>query len=87
MTRPEWQRIADDIAARIESGEYPNGARLPRFPDLQARYGVGLKTIQTALIALQYVGLVQRPRGKGFYAVWPPERPTSPPPAPEAAGP
>ncbi len=77
MNSPEWRRIADDIAAKIENGTYPPGTRLTR-PQMQADYAVGAKTIQTAMIVLQDRGMVEPQHGVGYLVVGPATRPVSP---------
>lgn len=44
----KYMQIADSIAARIESGEYSPGARLPSQRDLAVEYGVAPMTIRRA---------------------------------------
>ncbi len=85
MNTPEWRRIADDIAVKIQEGVYPPGTRLPALPQLCADYQVSVKTIQTALIVLQYRDMVQPRHGVGFFVIGPADPPVSP--APRSPGP
>ncbi|PXY31693.1 winged helix-turn-helix domain-containing protein [Prauserella muralis] len=52
------QRVADDLRARIESGEFKVGDALPTRRDLAAEYGVAPNTATVAVRLLQDVGLV-----------------------------
>lgn len=73
MNDPAWRRIADDIRTKIVSGECPPGSRIETLPELQARYSVGQKTVQTALAALEYGGYIEYRHGIGYFVT------TSPP--------
>lgn len=80
MTNPlGWRHIADDIASRIDSGEYPPGSRLPSLPNLRAQYGVSQTTLQKALIALEYGGMIEPRQGVAYFVVGPSTRPVEPP--------
>lgn len=53
---PRWLtyiEIAEDIAARIDPGEYPPGSRLPSHRELAALYSVTTATIERAQIAFR----------------------------------
>jgi GntR family transcriptional regulator len=52
------QQIADDIAARIASGEYPPGAQLPSYRQLGDLYSVSISTAQRVILILSARGLV-----------------------------
>jgi GntR family transcriptional regulator len=62
-----WQAVADHIAARIEAGDLPPGARLPGERDLAAEYGVALMTARRALRDLRERGLVRTLPSKGTF--------------------
>jgi GntR family transcriptional regulator len=62
-----WEGVADHIAARIEAGELPPGARLPGERDLATEYGVALMTARRALRALRERGLVRTLPSKGTF--------------------
>ncbi|WP_091555850.1 winged helix-turn-helix domain-containing protein [Micromonospora pattaloongensis] len=53
-----YEQIADDLAARIESGEYAAGAQLPSYPQLATLYSVSYATAQRAIGVLRIRGLV-----------------------------
>jgi len=48
-----YMRVADDIAARIASGELAPGARLRSERDLAEHYGVSYGTIRRAMEVLR----------------------------------
>jgi GntR family transcriptional regulator len=54
-----YMSIAEDLAARIMSGEYPPGTELPTYPDLRELYGVSVTTLQKAILVLKQRGLVE----------------------------
>jgi DNA-binding GntR family transcriptional regulator len=62
---PKWKALADEIAAKIISGEYEPGFRLPKIEEL-AQEGRGSKTtVHAAYKALEAQGLVTSSRGHG----------------------
>jgi GntR family transcriptional regulator len=68
-------RIADAIRARIESGEYPPGSKLPGLPTLARTYKASLVTVRMALARLRQEGLVISRQGVGnFVREHPPVR-------------
>ncbi|MFB7780045.1 GntR family transcriptional regulator [Streptomyces bauhiniae] len=65
---PETARqIADDLRARIESGELTPGDRLPGEPSLVRTYGVAKMTANQALKILVGEGLAVARTGSGTY--------------------
>ena len=68
MTIPlNYRGIADDIAARIATGEYPPGAKIPSYSKLAALYSVSISTAQRAVMVLQERGLVVGAQGRGVF--------------------
>ena len=61
--------IADDIAAKISSGELASGGRLPGEADMAAEYGVAKMTARRAVRELRERGLVRTVVGKGSYVI------------------
>ncbi len=59
------QRIRDDIEARIMSGEWPPGHRIPFEHELMAEYGCSRMTVNTVLSTLAANGLITRRRRAG----------------------
>lgn len=62
-----WRQVANDLAADIESGEIPRGARLPSEVELASQYGVSRISVRTAIRELAEHGLVVVVRGRGTY--------------------
>lgn len=62
-----WEQVADAIAAEIESGRLPSGARLPSEADLGAQYGVAPGTARRAVRELRDRGLVVTLPNKGTF--------------------
>lgn len=63
--RPKYQRIADELRAAIESGEYTPGDRLPGENALASQYDVAVLTARQALKVLRTEGLVETKKGAG----------------------
>ena len=62
-----YMRVADDIAARITSGELAAGARLRSERDLAEYYEVAYGTIRRAMRVLRERGLIETIQGRGTY--------------------
>lgn len=62
-----FEQVADHVAARIEAGELPPGARLPNERDMCDEYGVSIATTRRALALLRDRGLVHTVRIKGTF--------------------
>ena len=70
-----YQQVADDLRAKISSGQYPAGDRLPTKPALMKHYGIALGTLDRAIEELRKAGLVETRQGSGMYVREPePER-------------
>ncbi len=65
--RKLYRQVADAILARIRSGEYEPGARLPSERDLATAFKVSRPTIREAMIALEILGWVDSRHGSGIY--------------------
>ncbi|MFJ3594574.1 GntR family transcriptional regulator [Streptomyces sp. NPDC090231] len=65
--RPKYKRIADDLRAAIERGEYVPGDRLPGEHALSAEYGVAVMTVRQALSVLKSEGLAESRKGAGVF--------------------
>jgi GntR family transcriptional regulator len=59
--------VANHIAARIDAGELPVGARLPAERDLAADYQVAVGTARRAVEELRQRGLVVTLPAKGTF--------------------
>jgi GntR family transcriptional regulator len=63
-----YRRIAEDLAARIESGVIPQGAKLPTEAELRDRYdGAARNTVREAIKLLASRGLVETRPGLGTF--------------------
>lgn len=71
--RPKYQRIADDLRAQIESGDYPPGSQLPSKAALKEKYQVAQNTVDGALRELVREGLIQPRQGAGTFVCDPPD--------------
>jgi len=66
------QRITDDIVAKIRSGAWPPGFRIPFEHELSMQYGCARATANKAVLALTAAGLVERRRRAGSFVALPP---------------
>lgn len=73
-----YRLIANQIKAKVESGEYAPGARLPSERELAEALDVSRPSVREALIALEIEGYVDVRVGTGVFV-------TGPAPAAEAA--
>jgi GntR family histidine utilization transcriptional repressor len=62
---PLHRRIRAEIEARIVSGEWPPGTRIPAETELAATYGCARMTVNKALSELAADGLIERRRKSG----------------------
>jgi GntR family transcriptional regulator len=62
-----YLRVAEDIAARIASGELRPGARLRAERDLAGHYGVAYGTVRRAMAVLRERGLIETIHGRGTF--------------------
>lgn len=62
---PGYRAIAEELQARIESGQYGPGARFPAEDALAQEFGVSRQTVNTALLQLRAAGLIRVERGVG----------------------
>ncbi|MEV6527932.1 winged helix-turn-helix domain-containing protein [Longispora sp. NPDC051575] len=71
--QPHYQRIADDLRARILDGTYPPGSSLPSAKKLMDSYGVSSTVIREATGALRAEGVVKGQPGKAVYVLREPD--------------
>lgn len=64
-------RIQSEIEARIASGEWPPGHRIPFEHELVVQYGCARATVGKALTALVRAGLIERRRKAGTFVAYP----------------
>jgi hypothetical protein len=62
-----YAQLVQLISARIDSGEWPAGTRLPSEPDLSEAYGVSRDSIRKAARQLAAEGRLMIVRGKGTF--------------------
>ena len=62
-----YMRVANDIAARIASGELKPGARLRAERDLADYYEVSYGTVRRAMALLRERGLITTIHGRGTF--------------------
>ncbi|OLO25873.1 GntR family transcriptional regulator [Streptomyces sp. MNU77] len=65
--RPPYLQAAEVLRAKVHSGEYAAGSRLPSARVLQEDFGVSSSTVQNALRVLKREGLVYSVLGRGSY--------------------
>jgi len=68
---PRYQEIAEDLRARIQSGEVASGARLDTQRQLATTYRVTLMTLRQALEVLERERLIERRHGLGTFVAAP----------------
>lgn len=66
-----YMRVADDVAARIASGELAAGARLRSERDLAEYYEVAYGTVRRAMAVLRERGLITTIQGRGTFVTGP----------------
>ncbi|NQE60820.1 histidine utilization repressor [Caulobacter sp. RHG1] len=71
MTGPLHQRIRSDIEARIRSGEWEPGHRVPFETELMTQYGCARMTVSKAMAALVEAGLIVRRKRAGSFVARP----------------
>jgi DNA-binding LacI/PurR family transcriptional regulator len=69
MSRVLWRKIADDLLAKLDNGEYSVGEKLPTSYQLAEQCGVSLVTAHKALEELQRAGVVIRSGRRGTVVV------------------
>lgn len=67
--RPKWRQIFEIFSARIESGEYPPGSKIPTILEICAEFKVANPTAQKAVSALRDAGLIYTEYGMGSFVV------------------
>ena len=72
-TMPDYQRVTDDLRAKIRSGAagYLPGDKLPTKRQLMSIYDVNQQSVDTAMILLKAEGLVVGHQGRGTYVANP----------------
>jgi GntR family transcriptional regulator len=66
---PPYRQIAAIIQARIESGEYPQGSRIPTESEMVGTWEVARTTARRAIALLRDQGLVATVPQRGTYVL------------------
>lgn len=69
--RYEYERVADEIEARIRRGDWRYGSRLPGRERLAGRLGESEMTVRRALRELEGRGMVRVLPSSGAWVTWP----------------
>ena len=69
--RAQFERILADISARIVSGDWPPGHRIPFEHELTEHYGCSRMTVNKALTQLARAGLIERRKRSGSFVARP----------------
>ena len=64
---PLYHQLADILLAKIRSGEYPSGSKIPSEHNLSAQYRIGRPTARQATDLLVRKGILVRKRGSGTF--------------------
>jgi GntR family transcriptional regulator, trehalose operon transcriptional repressor len=67
----KYDLIYEELVRRIESGQLPDGARVPSETELMAAYAASRGTVRRAVELLQERGYVQKMHGKGVFVLRP----------------
>ena len=62
-----YEQIAADLAARIDSGEFPAGSKLPSRRELVEHYEVTEPVIDRAMLVLRLQGRTETLQGVGVF--------------------
>jgi GntR family transcriptional regulator len=72
---PLFQQVMRLITARIDSGKWPPGSRLPAEPELAEALGVNRGTLRHGIQELVAAGRLRIVRGRGTYVLGDGQRP------------
>jgi GntR family transcriptional regulator len=75
LTRSLRHSLAQELRARIRSGEWRPGERMPSEPELARLSTVSRSSMRAAIAMLEEEGYVQRRRGSGTYVTHRPALP------------
>src|SRR5258707_13695526 len=64
---PPYRQIAAIIRARIESGEYPEGSRIPTESEIVETFEVARTTARRSIALLREQGLIETVPQRGSY--------------------
>ena len=66
---PPYRQVADIIVARIKSGQYPVGSRIPSESELVEEFEIGRSTARRTVGWLRDQGLVETVPTRGSYVL------------------
>jgi GntR family transcriptional regulator len=66
---PPYRQIAEIIRARIKSGEYPKGSRIPTESEIVETWEVARTTARRSIALLREDGLVHTVPQRGTYVL------------------
>jgi len=69
---PAYYRLAEDLRAKIERGEFKPGDMIPSTAQLARQYGVSPMTVRQGLALLAKDGYIKTVQGKGSFITVPP---------------
>ncbi|HAW23394.1 MAG TPA: GntR family transcriptional regulator, partial [Pseudomonas sp.] len=64
---PLYQRLREEMLAKIAAGEWTPGAPIPTEAELTRHYGVAIGTVRKAVDTLVNEGLLLRSQGRGTF--------------------
>jgi DNA-binding GntR family transcriptional regulator len=67
MPAQRYEEVAADLRRRIESGEFPPGAKLPSRAELRVHYQVSDTVADKAMMILRLAGMTEVLPGVGVY--------------------
>ncbi|MFE0463994.1 GntR family transcriptional regulator [Kitasatospora sp. NPDC058965] len=65
MNAPAYRRVAAELRAAIERGDYPEGSVLPKLEEIAQSYSIAKQTAREAVAELEQEGLVEPVRRRG----------------------
>lgn len=78
MTKKVYQLIAERLAADLDAGVFPPGAKLPPERELATSLGVSRTSLREALLALEFAGRIEIRDRAGVFVRAPAGRPLPP---------
>jgi GntR family transcriptional regulator len=72
--RPRYLQLAEELRARIVSGELPQGSAMPSETELAETSGLSRTSVRNAIRQLREWGLVRAEQGRGTYVRAPRQR-------------
>ncbi len=67
MVQQQYERVAAELRARIESGAYPPGSQMPTRRQLREEFGASDTVIDKAMMILRAAGLTETLAGVAVY--------------------